>query len=67
MSIEAVKTAIEYVENAINNGEHTCDIHVERVGDVKEVSFYLDGESVQDGEPVGTITIVQGKDSEDEG
>lgn len=59
MAKELVERAIKELELAINNGEHNCDVHVEDLGDSKEVSFFLD-ESAEDGEPVASITIVPG-------
>ena len=39
MAKELVKTAIEQLEKAINEGEHNCDVFVERLGEMKEVCF----------------------------
>ena len=39
MAVEDVEQAIKALENAINGGEHNCDVHVEALGDEgKEVS-----------------------------
>ena len=54
MSKESVARAIQELEKTINEGEHNADVHVEGLGEMKEVSFYLDDE---DEEPVGTITV----------
>ena len=55
MAIERVKRAIIELEKAINDGEHLCDVHIEHLGDMKEVSFYLDWENE---EPIATLTVV---------
>ena len=57
MPRERVERAIRELEAAINDGEHQCDVHVEHLGDMKEVSFYLDGE---EGEAVGAFTVTPG-------
>ena len=57
MPIEDVKRAVSELEKAINFGEHTCDVHVEDVGDAKEVSFYLDDAIETGGDPTATLTI----------
>lgn len=57
MSEERVKAAIKELESAINEGEHNVDVHIEDLGDTKEISFYLD-ESADDGEAAGSIIVV---------
>ena len=54
---EAVKIAVENLERALNDGEHNCDIHIEDVGDMKEVSFYVDSEC-DEAEPTAVLHIV---------
>ena len=58
MSKERVQSAIRELEQAINDGEHNCDVEVEHLGDAKEVNFYLDAD--QDA-PVGSITVTPGE------
>lgn len=57
MAKESVEMAIKALERAINEGEHTCNVHVEHLGDAQEVSFALDGEE----EPVATFTVYTGE------
>lgn len=57
MAQESVARAIKELETAINNGRHHCDVHVEDLGESKEVSFYLDESAEHGGEPVGSIVI----------
>ena len=42
MSKESVKRAVESLEREIKAGNHTCNVQVEDMGDIQEVSFYLD-------------------------
>ena len=60
MSQESVERAVKELETAINNGEHNCDVHVEDLGDMKEVSFYLYEPADGDAEPIATLTITPG-------
>ena len=53
MSRERVADALQALERAINDDDHKADAHIEVVGDMKELSIYLD----TDDEPVAIITI----------
>ena len=53
---ERIKRAIEEVQRLIDTGEHNCDVHVEDLGDMKEVSFYIDTDSL-DSESTATLNI----------
>ena len=55
MAYETVQAAIRALENAINEGEHNCTVQVDPLGDMTEVSFYLDGDN---DEPVGIMTVI---------
>lgn len=57
MARERVERAIRELEAAINDGEHQCDVHIEHLGNRKEVSFYLDGE---EDETVGAFVVTPG-------
>lgn len=57
MSKILVEQAIKNLEKIINDHEYNCDVHVENLGEMKEISFYIN-ESMEDGEPIATITIV---------
>ena len=55
MSRERVAQAIENLKDAIDEGEHTCTVAIEPLGDMTEVAFYLDGD---DEDPAATLTVV---------
>ena len=57
MAIENVQRAVSELERAINDGDHNCDVHVEDLGDAKEVSFYIDDATDGDAEPAATLII----------
>ena len=57
MSADRVKQLVDDLQRALDDGEHNCDVYVEDMGDMKEVSFYVDTSAFGEDEPVATLTV----------
>ena len=57
MSADRVKQLVDDLQRALDDGEHNCDVYVEDLGDMKEVSFYVDTSAFGEDEPVATLTV----------
>ena len=57
MSVDRVQRLVGDLQRALDDGEHNCDVFVEDLGDMKEVSFYVDTSAFGEDEPVATLSI----------
>ena len=57
MSANRVEQLVGDLQRAIDDGEHNCDVHVEDLGDMKEVSFYVDTSAWGEDEPAATLSV----------
>ena len=57
MARETVEKAIEALVVAIHEDNHSCEIHVEDLGNHKVASFYLDQCKEEGGLPIACIAI----------
>ena len=57
MSADRVKQLVDDLQRALDDGEHSCDVHVEDLGDMKEVTFYVDTSPWGEDEPVATLSV----------
>ncbi len=55
---ETVARIIEDLNQAINKDNHKIQIHIEKLDDIEEVSFYLDDEE----DAVGVIVVTSPED-----
>lgn len=55
MPDNAVTEAIESLQDALNDGEHTCTVQIEPMGDMTQVVFCLDGD---EDDPAGVLNLV---------
>ena len=57
MSVDRVQRLVGDLQRALDDGEHNCDVFVEDLGDMKEVSFYVDTSAFGEDEPVATLSV----------
>ena len=57
MSEHRVKQAIEELQRAIDEDAHRCEVHVEIVDGIQDVSFYLDPPEDGAEAPTAVITL----------